>query len=95
MKARLITRYRDVTPEGNLIEMVIWRVPQPLSPCRHDFKYRLAWVVDGVCRIRFDNERGKGDHCHVDGTEWTYRFVDVATVVEDFIAEVEKWRNEH
>ncbi len=95
MKAQLITRYKDVTPEGHLIEMVVWRVPQPVPPCRHDFKYRLAWVVDGVCRVRFDNERGKGDHCHVDGEERAYRFVDVATLVADFIAEVEQWRNEH
>ena len=28
----------------------------------HGFKYRLAFVVNGVCVLRYDNEAGKGDH---------------------------------
>jgi hypothetical protein len=30
MKAELITRFKDVTPEGDVIELVVWRVPQPV-----------------------------------------------------------------
>ncbi len=30
----------------------------------HGFKYRLAYVVDGVCVVRYDNEVDKGDHRH-------------------------------
>ena len=27
------------------------------------------YVVDGVRIVGFDNERGKGDRCHIDGQE--------------------------
>ena len=40
----------------------------------------------------FDNERGKGDHCHLDGVETVYAFTTVETLVRDFLAEVEKRR---
>ena len=67
MNARLITRFKDVTPEGGLIELVVWRVPEPVRPGEHGFKYRAACAIDGVRVVGFDNERGKGDHCHVQG----------------------------
>ena len=25
----------------------------------HQFKYRLAYIVDGICVVRYDNERKK------------------------------------
>ena len=31
----------------------------------HPFKYRLAFIVNGKCILRYDNERGKGDHRHM------------------------------
>lgn len=37
---------------------------------------------------RQGNERGKGDHRHVDGVESPYTFVSVEQLVEDFIAAV-------
>jgi hypothetical protein len=51
--------------------------------------------VEGRRAIGFDNERGKGDHRHVEGAERPYAFVDVDRLVEDIIAEVEKWRSAH
>lgn len=47
---------------GDLMEMVVWRVPKPVPPCGHCFKYRLVYVVNGTRVIGYDNERGKGDH---------------------------------
>jgi len=47
MNAELITRFKDVTPEGNIIEWVIWRIQNPLKPSSHDFKYRAAYIVSG------------------------------------------------
>jgi Family of unknown function (DUF6516) len=92
MNAELITRFKDVTPEGNIIEWVIWRIQNPLKPSSHDFKYRAAYIVSGVRVIGFDNERGKGDHCHIDGVEKPYQFTGVDQLVEDFLAEIEHWR---
>lgn len=92
MKATLITRLKDVTPEGNVIELVVWRVPHPVPPSGHDYKYRAAYVVDGVRIVGFDNERGKGDHCHIGGRERAYAFVSVEQLIEDFIAAVDAAR---
>jgi hypothetical protein len=93
MKARLITRFKDVTPEGGLIALVVWRVPEPVSPSEHGFKYRAAYAIDGVRVVGFDNERGKGDHCHVRGVERSYTFVSDEQLIEDFIAAVDAARN--
>lgn len=92
MEAELITRFKDVTPEGGVIELVVWRVPQPVPPSTHGFKYRAAYAVNGVRIVGFDNERGKGDQCHVDGGERDYAFVSVEKLVEDFIAAVDAAR---
>jgi Family of unknown function (DUF6516) len=93
MKAKLITRFKDVTPEGGVIEWVVWRVPEPVSPSEHGFKYRAAYAIDGVRVVGFDNERGKGDHCHVRGAERKYTFVSVEQLIEDFIAAVDAARS--
>lgn len=95
MKAALITSFKDVAPNGDLMELVVWRVPKPVPPCVHDFKYRLVYVVNGTRVIGYDNERGKGDHRHVAGEEDEYTFTSVDQLIEDFIAEVEQWKSEH
>jgi hypothetical protein len=40
--------------------------------------------------VGYDNERGKGDHRHLRGAELAYRFVDVQTLLADFMADVER-----
>ena len=92
MEATLITRFKDVAPEGGVIEWVVWRVPEPVRPSAHSFKYRAAYVVDGVRIVGFDNERGKGDHCHFRGAERRYVFTSVERLIEDFIAAVDAAR---
>ena len=88
MQAKLITRFKNVTPEGAILELVVWKVPAPVPPSDHGYKYSAVYVVDGVRVVGFDNERGKGDHCHLDGIEMPYAFVSVEKLVEDFIAAV-------
>ena len=92
MQAELITRFVDLTPEGHVIELVVWRLPRPVPPITHGFKYRAAYVVDGVRVLGYDNERGKGDHRHVGGRELPYTFTSVDQLVEDFIAAVDAAR---
>jgi hypothetical protein len=48
--------------------------------------------VDGVRVVGFDNERGKGDHCHLIERELPYTFTTVDALVEDFIAAVDAAR---
>jgi uncharacterized protein DUF6516 len=61
----------------------------------HDYKYRLAFVVDGECVLRYDNEAGKGDHKHVRSTETAYHFSTINRLVADFLWDVTRWRNEN
>ena len=91
-RAELIVDFKDVTPEGDIMEMRVWKVPEVVPPTRHGFKYRLYFGRAGRRIVGFDNERGKGDHRHLDGRESAYVFVDVDTLIEDFIAEVEQRR---
>ena len=66
---RLLLRERRIIAEDRFAEVVIWELPRPVAGSRHRFKYRLAFVVDEVCVLRFDNETGKGDHKHVGEVE--------------------------
>ena len=88
MSAQLITRFKDITTDGAILELVVWKVPEPVPPTEHGYKYRAVYVVNGVRVLGFDNERGKGDHCHLDGVEQPYVFSSVEQLVEDFIAAV-------
>lgn len=92
MAAQLITSIKNINPDGSILEVVIWKVPKPVPPTEHGFKYRAVYVVDGVRIVGFDNERGKGDHCHIDGKELPYAFTGVDQLLEDFIAAVETRR---
>lgn len=38
--------------------------------------------------MRYDNERGKGDHRHLKGAEHPYEFKDIRSLVEDFRRDV-------
>jgi len=92
MKARLLLDDRRDVADGRFAELTIWQVPQPVSASAHGFKYRLAFVVDGVCVLRYDNEAGKGDHKHVGEVEVTYKFRTLDQLVEDFWNDVARWR---
>ena len=92
MAAQRITAIKNINPDGSILEIVIWKVPKPVPPTEHGYKYRAVYVVDGARIVGFDNERGKGDHCHMDGKELPYTFISVDQLLEDFIAAVETRR---
>jgi hypothetical protein len=95
MKADLITRFRNISEDGTGIEMVIWLVSESVPPSEHNYKYRLAYIENGCRVVGFDNERGKGDHKHVGNAEMPYVFATADRLVDDFIEEVERWKQEH
>jgi Family of unknown function (DUF6516) len=91
-KAELLLKERVVLGPAAFAELVVWRVPKSVRGSSHDFKYRLALVVNRVCVMRYDNEAGKGDHRHViRGGEQPYQFIDVDRLLEDFWRDVDKW----
>jgi hypothetical protein len=88
MKAVLLLRSKEVLADGSILEMVLWRLPQPVAGSRHLYKYRLYYGRAGVRIAGYDNERPKGDHRHLDGKESPYLFTSVDQLVSDFLAEV-------
>lgn len=92
MNAELMLNERHIVSENAFVEMVVWRLPSPLSRSSHDFKYRLALVVDGRCVLRYDNEAEKGDHKHIGVEQIPYVFTTPQALLEDFWSEVDKWR---
>lgn len=92
MKAERLLDERQQLDRQSFVELRIWRVPKPVNGSRHDLKYALAFVVNGTCVLRYDNEAGKGDHRHIGGQENGYRFTTAASLLADFWNDVDKWR---
>jgi hypothetical protein len=65
MRAELLSRERIELSETEFVEMIVWRVDPPVRGSVHLRKYRFAFVSDGICVVRYDNEAGKGDHKHI------------------------------
>ena len=95
MKAFPLIRRRVVLAADAFAEVVVWRVQEPVQPSSHTFKYRLAYVVRGECVVRYDNERGKGDHRHVGGRETPYVFTTPGQLMADFESDLTRWNHEH
>ena len=91
MDATLLARAKEVRGDGSIVEIVIWELPEPLPPSLHRYKYRLFFGAAGVSRVRYDNERGKGDHRHVGDREEDYTFISVEQLLADFQSDVERW----
>lgn len=87
MAAKLI-RNRKFRQGGLLIQEHIWEVPRQVPGSRHRYKYSLYCGREGRCLVRYDNERGKGDHRHEGEVETTYVFTTLERLVDDFIADV-------
>jgi len=62
-----------------------------VPPCGHCYKYRLVYVRNGVRVVGYDNERGKGDHRHIDGVELPYAFTTPEQLLTDFRNDVAHW----
>lgn len=95
MSAVLLIRRRVVLAIDAFAEVAVWRVPEPVAPSEHPFKYRLAYVVGGQCVLRYDNERGKGDHRHFGEQELEYVFSTPDQLMLDFSADIARWNHEH
>ena len=95
MKATELLCQRTVYSENSFAELVLWRVAHPLAGAKHSFKYRLAYVVNEVCVLRYDNEAGKGDHRHWGVKESLYRFSTPEKLLADFQRDIERWNHEN
>ena len=94
MKAQLLLKQKFVMSEIAFAEIVIWQLPAPLDGSTHDFKYRLAYVINNQCVLHYDNEAGKGNHAHINGQEVSYNFVSTEQLVDDFFAQIKRMESQ-
>ncbi len=95
MKATRIFYDKAVLPDGAIVEMTIWQLPSASPERAHALKYSLFYGREGKRLVGYDNERGKGDHKHVYDVESKYRFESVEKLVADFLADIERIKNDH
>ena len=88
MQAVLAFHDKQVLPDGAIVEMKIWQVSAPVLGSAHTLKYSLFYGRDGERLVGYDNERGKGDHRHIEGRQERYAFTSVEQLISDFLADV-------
>ncbi len=88
-RAEIIARRKEELPDGSIVSIVIWLLPERTIERPHGYKYRLNYsAVDGTTLVRYDNRAGKGDHKHIGEIETAYEFESVERLVKDFYADV-------
>lgn len=95
MKAEPVLSYRQQLTASLFKEVRVWRLSQPLAGSQHAFKYRLALVSGDQCVLRYDNERGKGDHKHLGDQEFALAFTSMPQLLIDFDRDIQRWREVH
>ncbi|EAO9207725.1 hypothetical protein AHZ32_11855 [Salmonella enterica] len=93
MSAILLIKKRDYFPkEDAFTSVTVWAVEPSIRGSKHEYKYSLAYVVQGVCAMRYDNEAGKGDHKHISDVEYPVTFSDMADLLNQFFDDVNRLR---
>lgn len=95
MKAVRIFYDKTVLPDGAIVRMTIWQLPRSTQERPHGLKFTLFYGGPDGRIVGYGNESGKGDHKHIRDVETRYKFIDVETMVANFLADVERIRNEH
>ena len=92
MKAARAFYDRAEYPDGAVVGMRIWLVPESVAGSAHSFKYSLFYGYPGKRIVGYDNERGKGDHRPAGGDESVYDFTTLEALLADFERDVTNWR---
>jgi len=88
-RAELIFREKVIDEAGNLVELVIWAVPDGV-------RYRLAFIRPGDSSpaVLYDNHHPKGPHRHIEGFEEPYPYINLDQLLADFRADVSRIRGD-
>jgi len=95
MAAQLLFRDKYIYADGTIREMVIWRLPEADIERAHGLKYSLYYGHSGKCLVRYDNERGKGDHRHAGDQEMPYDFTSVEQLIRDSKTDIDRLRGDY
>ncbi len=93
-KAKLLFSTKQILDDGFILQIRIWRVPEPLPSSEHPLKYSLFFGRPGERLVSYDNERGKGDHKHIRDQETRYQFTNIDTLLEDFMCDINEVRHD-
>lgn len=93
-KAELIFDERSYYSARDFTHLRVWAVPSPVPPSKHRYKYSFVYIKGRERIVGYDNERGKGDHCHFGGVEEKYHFLSIEQTLADFWTDVERARHE-
>jgi hypothetical protein len=88
--ATLIYDRKLLLPDGMILQVRIWRLPQANAERPHGLKYSLFYGRPGERIIGYDNEAGKGDHRHYRDREEPYVFETMDKSIADFEADVKR-----
>jgi hypothetical protein len=94
MDAELLIHEKLILDADSLIEIRVWKVPEPVFPSIHGLKYSFVYIENGSRIIGYDNERGKVDHRHYRNEEMPYKFQSIEKLLADFKKDVELIRGE-
>lgn len=94
MPATELMNFKTDIDDNSFTVIRILAVDPSIVGSHHGYKYSLAYVVNGVCVLRYDNERGKGDHKHIGDIEIPVKFVDIRTLIDEFSADVKMLRRQ-
>src|SRR5262245_48024684 len=94
MKAKLLLRYKETDEDGDLREMIVWRVPESRM-YKDGVRYRLVFIPLGARRpaVLYDNHHPKGHHKHLDDLEQPYIFSGLEKLKTDFDMDMQFWKN--
>jgi hypothetical protein len=90
-RARQVLSRKLANNDGSILQLVIWELPEPLIGSSHCYKYRFYFGRDGIPIVRYDNERGKGDHRHYEGKQEFYIYIDLDTLLQDFLNDLARY----
>ncbi len=89
-KAIKLLDQKRLLRDGSMIQMRIWQLPDRTKERPHGLKYSLYYGVSSTRIVGYDNERGKGDHKHIQGNEYPYVFTTPVQLLKDFYTDVRK-----
>ena len=84
MKARLVFWHKARLQNRYVLEMEIHEVGKS-SRYKDGVRYSMILIdLSARRRVLMDNHHPKGHHIHLDGAEFSYAFVTVDRLIEDF-----------
>lgn len=93
MNAVRVMRLKETDLDGDLIEIIVWKVPASFDN-PDGLRYRMAFIPLGERSpaVLYDNHHPKGHHKHIRGKEFPYRFENIDQLLKDFGADVQEWK---